>query len=75
MALLPFVDEWRLKATLKSVYPDLTPDEIARNVRGDDRLFVGPHHPAHDMLEALYEGGGVTERIEVIERLWMPWIL
>ena len=50
---------------MKSVYPDLTPDEIARNVRGDDRLFVGPHHPAHDMLEALYEGVGVTERIEV----------
>ena len=50
VALLPFVDEKRLHAALESVYPDLTDDEISRNVRGSDRLFVGPHHPSHDLL-------------------------
>ena len=65
VALLPFVEEARLKETLKGVYPDLTQDEISRNVRGDDRLFVGPHHSSHDLLEALYEGEGVDEKIDV----------
>ena len=50
VALLPFVDEKRLHAALKSVYPNLNDDEIARNVRGSERLFVGPYRPSHDRL-------------------------
>ena len=47
VALLPFVDEIRLKAAC-SGNPDmrekLTPAEIARNVRGDDRMYVREGH-------------------------------
>ena len=55
VALLPFVDEQRLLETLKDVYDNLTMYEQQRNVRGNDRLFVGRHHPVHDFLEAIYE--------------------
>ena len=57
VALLPFVDEVRLKACLKHVYPLLTADEIARNVLGDDRLYVRQGHKGHGLLHALYEDG------------------
>ena len=61
VALLPFVDEVRLHQELESVYPDLTPKEVARNIRGPDRLFVSGKHSAHDFLEGLYEGERLTE--------------
>lgn len=54
VALLPFVDERRLRAALEEVYPDLTPDEIRRNSLGGDHLFVGKHHPLHDFIHELY---------------------
>ncbi|GFR62384.1 5'-3' exoribonuclease 2 [Elysia marginata] len=57
VALLPFVDEKRLRKTLETVYPDLTAHERKRNTRGNDRLFIGNHHPAYEFLEGLYEGG------------------
>ena len=47
------------------MYPDLLPVEISRNVRGSDRLFVGGSHPAHDFLEALYEGGMLNEEEDI----------
>ena len=50
VALLPFVDERRLHAALRDVYPNLNADENERNTLGSDRLFVGPHHPSHDFL-------------------------
>ncbi|KAK2152260.1 hypothetical protein LSH36_334g06001 [Paralvinella palmiformis] len=65
VALLPFVDEKRLKQALEQVYPDLTPDEISRNIRGSDRLFVSKNHSAHDFLETLYEGTGTQEPLDV----------
>ncbi|KAK2178116.1 hypothetical protein NP493_558g01017 [Ridgeia piscesae] len=65
VALLPFVDEKRLKEALSVVYPDLTEDEKTRNTRGADRLFVGKNHPSHDFFEALYEEGGSTEAVEL----------
>ncbi|KAG7168833.1 5'-3' exoribonuclease 2-like [Homarus americanus] len=40
VALLPFVDEKRLKKALNSVYDMLTQEERRRNKRGDDRLYV-----------------------------------
>ncbi|XP_046579788.1 5'-3' exoribonuclease 2-like [Haliotis rubra] len=56
VALLPFVDEKRLKEALKSVYPDLTAAERKRNVRGDDRLmFVKATEPV-DLDAGLSEG-------------------
>ncbi|XP_063299794.1 5'-3' exoribonuclease 2 isoform X1 [Pelobates fuscus] len=55
VALLPFVDERRLRAALEEVYPDLTPDEKRRNSLGGDHLFVGKHHPLNDFIHELYK--------------------
>ncbi|KAK9497375.1 hypothetical protein O3M35_004707 [Rhynocoris fuscipes] len=40
VALLPFVDEARLRKSLKPYYHLLTKDEQRRNTRGNDRLYV-----------------------------------
>ncbi|KAM9316010.1 5'-3' exoribonuclease 2 [Gastrophryne carolinensis] len=55
VALLPFVDERRLRAALEEVYPDLTPDEIRRNSLGGDHIFVGGNHPLNDFIHELYK--------------------
>uniref|UniRef100_A0A803SMQ2 5'-3' exoribonuclease n=1 Tax=Anolis carolinensis TaxID=28377 RepID=A0A803SMQ2_ANOCA len=55
VALLPFVDERRLRAALAEVYPDLTPEEKRRNSLGGDVLFVGKHHPLHDFILEQYK--------------------
>uniref|UniRef100_A0A6Q2Y583 5'-3' exoribonuclease n=1 Tax=Esox lucius TaxID=8010 RepID=A0A6Q2Y583_ESOLU len=57
VALLPFVDERRLRAALADVYPDLTSEELKRNSLGSDVLFVGKSHPICDFIQELYRGG------------------
>uniref|UniRef100_A0A0B7BM97 Xrn1 helical domain-containing protein n=1 Tax=Arion vulgaris TaxID=1028688 RepID=A0A0B7BM97_9EUPU len=69
VALLPFVEETRLRKTLESVYPDLTTLERKRNIRGEDRLFIGIHHPAYAFLEGLYEGQTTTEPVPIDTKL------
>ncbi|XP_056150312.1 5'-3' exoribonuclease 2 [Lampris incognitus] len=54
VALLPFVDERRLRAALADVYPDLTQEEVRRNSLGSDVLFVGKSHPICDFIQELY---------------------
>ncbi|KAM8725999.1 5'-3' exoribonuclease 2 [Acanthopagrus schlegelii] len=54
VALLPFVDERRLRAALADVYPDLTPEEEKRNSLGSDVLFIGRSHPLFDFIHELY---------------------
>ena len=54
VALLPFVDEVRLKAALAPLYDKLTKDEIRRNVRGDDRLYIRENHPGYNLLRMIY---------------------
>ncbi|XP_068199051.1 5'-3' exoribonuclease 2 isoform X2 [Antennarius striatus] len=54
VALLPFVDERRLKAALADVYLDLTPDEVKRNSLGSDLMFLGRSHPLFDFIQELY---------------------
>uniref|UniRef100_A0A7N9AR75 5'-3' exoribonuclease n=1 Tax=Mastacembelus armatus TaxID=205130 RepID=A0A7N9AR75_9TELE len=61
VALLPFVDERRLRAALADVYPDLTPEEVKRNSLGSDMLFLGKSHPLFDFIRELYR----TESHEV----------
>uniref|UniRef100_A0A4W6FTE8 5'-3' exoribonuclease n=1 Tax=Lates calcarifer TaxID=8187 RepID=A0A4W6FTE8_LATCA len=56
VALLPFVDERRLRAALADVYPDLTPEEVKRNSLGSDIMFVGKSHPLSDFIHELYRG-------------------
>ncbi|KAL4649010.1 5'-3' exoribonuclease 2 [Arapaima gigas] len=65
VALLPFVDERRLRAALEEVYPDLTPEECKRNSLGNDLLFVGKSHPLFDFIRELYH-------IKPIEGTEMP---
>ncbi|MEE6474731.1 hypothetical protein FKM82_010476 [Ascaphus truei] len=64
VALLPFVDERRLRAALEEVYPDLTPDEARRNSLGGDHLFVGKHHPLTDFIHELYKTD-TTEEMDI----------
>ncbi|XP_077409346.1 5'-3' exoribonuclease 2 isoform X2 [Vanacampus margaritifer] len=54
VALLPFVDERRLRAALADVYPDLTSEEVRRNSLGSDVVFVGRSHPLSDFVQELY---------------------
>uniref|UniRef100_A0A8C8J3K7 5'-3' exoribonuclease n=1 Tax=Oncorhynchus tshawytscha TaxID=74940 RepID=A0A8C8J3K7_ONCTS len=56
VALLPFVDERRLRAALAEVYPNLSPEENKRNSLGSDMLFVGKSHPCCDFIQELYHG-------------------
>ncbi|XP_013873415.1 5'-3' exoribonuclease 2 [Austrofundulus limnaeus] len=64
VALLPFVDERRLRAALTDVYPDLTPDEVRRNSLGSDVLFLGKFHPLFDFIHELYRSE--TPEVSVI---------
>ncbi|XP_064195934.1 5'-3' exoribonuclease 2 isoform X2 [Anguilla rostrata] len=64
VALLPFVDERRLRAALEEVYPDLSPEEVKRNSLGSDVLFVGKSHPLCDFVQELY-GAGSSEGTEM----------
>ncbi|TGZ60609.1 hypothetical protein CRM22_008424 [Opisthorchis felineus] len=54
VALLPFVDEVRLLKALDERRHLLSDEEVARNVRGPDRLFCRDTHPLASALEALY---------------------
>ncbi len=67
VALLPFVDEARLKAALVPVYPMLTPEEVRRNIRGDDRLYVREGHSGYNLLKATVgdDDSGVEDDQEV----------
>ncbi|GIY73128.1 5'-3' exoribonuclease 2 [Caerostris darwini] len=57
VALLPFVDEKRLLKAVETVYPLLSPEEVKRNVRGKDRLYIRNGHSGYEFLVALYENG------------------
>ncbi|GLV43464.1 Rat1 5'-3' exoribonuclease [Carabus blaptoides fortunei] len=57
VALLPFVEEARLFKALEPYYDKLTPDEVARNIRGDDRLYVEPRNSGFMTIKALYTNG------------------
>ncbi|XP_066939029.1 5'-3' exoribonuclease 2 homolog isoform X2 [Macrobrachium rosenbergii] len=57
VALLPFVDEVRLKRALEEVYPLLTDEETRRNKRGDARLYVSCKHSAYTQLCDMYRMG------------------
>ncbi|XP_032399686.1 5'-3' exoribonuclease 2 isoform X3 [Etheostoma spectabile] len=54
VALLPFVDERRLRTALADVYSDLTSEEVRRNSLGSDVLFLGRSHPLFDFIHELY---------------------
>ncbi|XP_056639488.1 5'-3' exoribonuclease 2 homolog [Diorhabda sublineata] len=55
VALLPFVDETRLFKALEPYYKKLSPAEIKRNIRGDDKLYVSPKNKGYDVMINLYK--------------------
>ncbi|KAI4467869.1 3' exoribonuclease [Holotrichia oblita] len=55
VALLPFVDEKRLFKAVKPYYKDLTPEEVKRNILGDDVLFMSAKTKGYGIVEALYK--------------------
>jgi len=55
VALLPFVNETRMKAALKPLYCFLTDEEVKRNERGDDRLFVSRHYKGGESLISIFD--------------------
>lgn len=48
------MDEERMFKALAPFYDDLTPAEKKRNIRGDDRLYVGPGNKSFEFIKALY---------------------
>jgi 5'-3' exonuclease len=42
----------------------LTDAEVARNIRGDDRLYVREGHPGYNLLRCLYTDG-FEQEVEV----------
>ncbi|KAK0093039.1 hypothetical protein PV326_014447 [Microctonus aethiopoides] len=55
VALLPFVDEKRLFKALEPYYDALTDAEKKRNMRGDDRLYIGLDNSGYDFIKGLYK--------------------
>lgn len=52
VVILPFIDEKRLLDAMAKRYPMLTEEEIARNEKGKDMLFISEHHPLFEQLAA-----------------------
>ncbi|VEL21762.1 unnamed protein product [Protopolystoma xenopodis] len=55
VALLPLVDELRLLRALDTRRHLLSTEEVERNIRGPDRLFVKEVHPVAGLLLALHK--------------------
>ncbi|XP_017757623.1 PREDICTED: 5'-3' exoribonuclease 2 homolog [Eufriesea mexicana] len=54
VALLPFVDMKRLFKALEPYYDSLSEEEKKRNIRGDDRLYVGFNNSGYNFIKGLY---------------------
>ncbi|KAL6261185.1 hypothetical protein P5V15_008709 [Pogonomyrmex californicus] len=66
VALLPFVDEKRLFKALAPYYDSLTEAEKKRNVRGDDRLYVGIGNNGYNFIKGLYTNRvGFDKEVEI----------
>jgi 5'-3' exonuclease len=64
VALLPFIDAKRLLDALKSVYSTLTVDEVKRNKRDYDRLFIHSTNSWYEQFKKLYNddsGNQITQ--------------
>ncbi|WRT69101.1 uncharacterized protein IL334_006085 [Kwoniella shivajii] len=72
VALLPFIDQHRLLAALKSKEDELTDDEKRRNSWGDNVMFVGANNTQglYDSLCDLYglKAKSITKPIEIDPR-------
>lgn len=67
VALLPFVDEKRLKKAVKSLFNELTEDEKRRNCLGENQFFVGKHHKGYDFLRGLASETSSGEELQMYQ--------
>lgn len=58
VALLPFVDERRLKKALEPMHEKLNKEEKKRNTMGNDCLFVRKTNDLYDFLVQIYDQNG-----------------
>lgn len=63
VALLPFIDEKKLLAAMKTKYPLLTEDEQRRNEFGDEVLAFSTEHPLYEeVVRSFYSKGAITSK-------------
>lgn len=63
VALLPFIDQTRLLAALKSKEPELSEDEKRRNSWGDNVMFIAEDNLLYDSFCQLYGVKAVTKLV------------
>jgi 5'-3' exoribonuclease 2 len=61
VALLPFIDQYRLLAALKSKEEELTDDEKRRNRWGDNVMFIADQNELYDEFCSLYSLKAATK--------------
>lgn len=60
VALLPFVDENRLRRAVAPKYELLTDEEKRRNIRGDDRLYIGNNNEGYSFVKEFVKNAKAT---------------
>ncbi|KAI8838612.1 XRN 5'-3' exonuclease N-terminus-domain-containing protein [Chytridium lagenaria] len=65
VALLSFIEEKRLLEAMESKVPCLSEDEIMRNSKGEELLFVGKNHKLFESLCELYGRRSDEESIAI----------
>ncbi|ALC47921.1 Rat1 [Drosophila busckii] len=64
VALLPFVDEKRLFKALLPLHDDLTEEEVKRNKRGDNNLYISKLSLHYKTVKKLYNSSHISENGE-----------
>lgn len=65
VALLPFIDENRLKAAMVPHFKKLLPEEVKRNEKGEELLWFSGSHPMFDSACILYAKGKVEQPVPI----------
>ncbi|KAJ3204803.1 5'-3' exoribonuclease 2 [Entophlyctis luteolus] len=65
VALLPFIDEQRLLAAMRPLYAGLTEEEIRRNTRGSDVLYVREGNRLYEDVCILYGNSTSTNPVPI----------
>lgn len=52
---MPFVDENRLLKAVTPYYKQLTAAEKKRNIRGDDKVYIGIGNKGYTFLKGIYK--------------------
>ncbi|KAJ2692571.1 5'-3' exoribonuclease 2 [Coemansia sp. IMI 209128] len=66
--LLPFIDQTRLLDAVRKVYPELSPEDSARNEMGRELIIVGSANPLYNSLCDLYTTGDAQKEVPLNPR-------